>query len=86
MIPWTVARQAPLSMEFSREEYWSGVPFPILGDLPDPGIEPSSLESLALAGEFFTIEPVRKPQGQWLTNNSKLGRCTPPQRRTQDHI
>ena len=41
-IPWTVACQAPLSMEFSRQEYWSGLPFPSLGDLPDPGIEPRS--------------------------------------------
>ena len=39
--PWTVARQAPLSMEFSRQGYWSGLPFPSLGDLPDPGIEPA---------------------------------------------
>ena len=40
--PWTVACQAPLSMEFSRQEYWSGLPFPSPGDLPDPGIEPGS--------------------------------------------
>ena len=40
--PWTVAHQAPLSMGFSRQEYWSGLPFPSLGDLPDPGIEPRS--------------------------------------------
>ena len=38
--PWTVARQAPLSMRFSRQEYWSGLPFPSPGDLPDPGIKP----------------------------------------------
>ena len=42
MTPWTVDCQAPLSMEFSRQEYWSGLPFPSLGDLPDPGIEPGS--------------------------------------------
>ena len=41
--PWTVVHQAPLSMEFSRQEYWSGLPFPFPGDLPDPGIEPGSL-------------------------------------------
>ena len=41
-IPWTVAHQAPLSMGFSRQEYWSGLPFPSPGDLPDPGIEPWS--------------------------------------------
>ena len=40
--PWTAARQAPLSMGFSRQEYWSGLPFPSPGDLPDPGIEPGS--------------------------------------------
>ena len=52
--PWAVAYQAPLSTEFSRQEYWRGLPFPPLGDLPDPGIEPLSL---ALAGGFFTTAP-----------------------------
>ena len=52
--PWTVVCQAPLSMEFSRQEYWSGLSFPISGDLPDPGIKPESLASSALAGGFFT--------------------------------
>ena len=42
MAPWTVAYQAPLSMGFSRQEYWSGLPFPSPGDLPNPGIEPGS--------------------------------------------
>ena len=50
----TVAHQAPLSMGFSRQEYWSGLPCPPPGDLPDPGIEPMSLMCLALAGGFFT--------------------------------
>ena len=50
---WTVACQAPLSMEFSREEYWSGLPFSIPRDLTNPGIEPTSLASPALAGGFF---------------------------------
>ena len=59
--PWTVARQAPPSMGFSRQEYWSGLPFPSPGDLPDPGIEPVSPESSALAGGFFTTEPPGKP-------------------------
>ena len=54
--PWTVARLAPLSMGFSKQEYCSGLPFPPPGDLPDPGIEPVSPESLASAGGFFTIE------------------------------
>ena len=48
--PWTVICQAPLSMEFSRQEYWSGLPFPTLGDLPDPGIKPASV---ALADGFL---------------------------------
>ena len=52
--PWIVAHQAPLSMEFSRQEYWSGLPFPAPGDIPDPGIEPTFLVSPELAGEFFT--------------------------------
>ena len=51
---WTVASPAPLSMGFSRQEYWSGVPRPPPEDLPDSGIEPASLLSPALAGEFFT--------------------------------
>ena len=53
--PITVARQVPLSMEFSRQEYWSGLPFPPLGDLPNSGTEPASLVSPALAGRVFTI-------------------------------
>ena len=51
---WTESRQAPLSMGFLRQEYWSGLPFPSPGDLPDSGIEPVSVTSLALAGRFFT--------------------------------
>ena len=55
--PYTVARQAPLSMGFSRQEHWSGLPFPPPGDLPDPRIEPASLASPALAEGFFTTAP-----------------------------
>ena len=54
----TVARQAPLSVGFSRQEYGSGLPFPPPGDLPNPGME---LMSPALAGGFFNTEPPRKP-------------------------
>ena len=54
---WTVARQTPLSMGFSRQEYWSGLPCPPPGDLPDPGIKPAPLASPALAGGFFTTVP-----------------------------
>ena len=56
--PWTVARQAPPSMGFSRQEYWSGLPFPSPGDLPDPGIEP---RSPALQADALTSEPPGKP-------------------------
>ena len=51
---WTIALQAPLSLGFPRQQYWSGLPFPPAGDLPDPGIE---LVSSALAGGFFTTVP-----------------------------
>ena len=54
----TLACQVPLSMGFSRQEYWSGLPFPSPGDLPNPGIKPASP---ALAGRFFTSEPPEKP-------------------------
>ena len=57
MISWTVAPQAPLSVEFSREEYWNGLPFPPPGNPPDSGIE---LESPALAEGFFTTTPLGK--------------------------
>jgi len=61
MIPWSVAHQAPLSMGFPRQEYWSGLPFPSPGDFPNPGIEPESRAPPALAGGFFTIVPVGEP-------------------------
>ena len=51
---WTVVQQAPQSMGFPRQEYWSGLPFPSPGDFPDPGIKPTSLVFPALAGRFFT--------------------------------
>jgi len=55
---WTVAHQALLSMGFPRQEYWSGLPFPSPGDLPDPEIKPGSQ---ALSGGFFITEPPGKP-------------------------
>ena len=59
-MPWTVAHQAPLSMKFSRQEYWSGLPFSPSGDLPRPGIEPVvPVACIGLAGRFFTTEPPR---------------------------
>ena len=57
--PWTVAYQAPLSMEFSRQEYWSGLPFPSPGDLPHPGIEP---RSPTLQADVLVSEPPGKPR------------------------
>ena len=57
-IPWTVAHQVPLSVEFSREEYWSRLPFPSPGDLPDPGIKP---RSPALQADSLPSEPLEKP-------------------------
>ena len=59
--PWTVARQTPLSMGFSRQEYWSGLPCPPPGDLPDPGIELVSLRSSALAGRLFIPSTTGSP-------------------------
>ena len=58
--PWTVARQALLSMEFSRQELWSGLPLASPRDPPNPGIKPTSLEPPALAGGFFTSWPTRE--------------------------
>ena len=63
---WMVARQAPLSMRFSRQEYQGGLPCPPPGDLPNPGIQPTRLMSAVLAGSFFTISPTWDP----LTNMS----------------
>ena len=57
-----VACQAPLSVESSGQEFWSGLPFSPPGDLPDPGIEPTSPASPALAGGFFTTAPPGKPK------------------------
>ena len=61
--PWTVARQAPLSMGFSRQEYWSGLPFPSPGDLLDPGIKPTSP---ALQTDALTSEPPGNKPMEWL--------------------
>ena len=63
--PWTAAYQAPPSMGFSRQEYWSGLPFPSPGDLTDPGIEPRSPEFQA---DALTSEPPGKPQYNTYSN------------------
>ena len=59
--PWAAAHKAPLSMGFPRQEYWSWLSVPSPGDLPNPGIEPTTPASPALAGAFFTTEPPEKP-------------------------
>ena len=59
---WTVVCQAPLSLGFSRRQYWSGLPCPPLVDLPNPGIEPTSFMSPALAGWFFTTSATWEAQ------------------------
>ena len=64
--PWTVVRQAPLSIEFSRQEYWSGFSFPTPEGLPDPGIKPESPVVPALAGGFFTTVPPGEPSSRIL--------------------
>ena len=61
LTPWTVAHQAPLSMGFSRQEYWGRLPFSSSGDLPNLGIKPVSPVSPSLAGRLFTTEPQGKP-------------------------
>ena len=66
--PWTVVRQAPLSIEFSRQEYWSGLPFLTPKGLPDPGIKPKSPVAPALAGGFFTTVPPGEPLSRILAS------------------
>ena len=70
LTPWTIAYQAPPSMGFSRQEYWSGLPFPSPGDLPDPGIEP---RSPALHADALPSEPPGKPLGVPLVSLCSLG-------------
>ena len=84
--PWTEACQPPLSMEFSRQEYWSGLPFPTIGDVPDPEIKPISLVPPALADRFCTTgstweypEKVKKQMtgcAVWLESRAGLLRAT----------
>ena len=84
--PWTVAFQALLSMGFPRQEYWSGLPFPPPGDLPDQGIKLMCPVSPALAGRFLTTEPTGKPLSWLLWCSQRLScltlcdsmDCSPP--------
>ena len=64
--PWTVARQAPMSMGFSRQEYWRGLPLPSSGDLPDPGIKP---RSLALQADSLPTEQPGKPTSRTMAKS-----------------
>ena len=74
--PWTVAYQAPLSVRFSRQEYWSGLPFPSPGDLPDPGIEPRSpaLESDALTSAALGSKKKTEQKQSQVNNNLQRAR------------
>ena len=83
--PWTVTYQAPPSMGFSRQEYWSGLPFPSAGDLPDPGIEAGSpaLQADALTSEApgkppFWIQVIKREMKVWINNISRLISLTHP--------
>ena len=80
MMPWTVARQAPLSMEVSRQEYSSELPFPSPGDLPNPGIK---LTSPKPVGGFFTTESHGKPM-HWTSALSKPRLCGLPDPPSQE--
>ena len=65
MTLWTVSHQAPLFTVFSKQEHWSGLPFPSPGDLPNPGIKPKPLTSLVLAGMFFPTSAIEEAQETW---------------------
>ena len=80
--PWTVAYQAPQPMEFSRQEYWSGLPFPSLGDLPNRGIEPGSP---ALRADALPSEPPGKPSSLITQLIGKLGETGPVITNTSRH-
>ena len=83
--PWTVAHQTLLSMEFSRQEYWSGLPFPTPGDLPNPGKEPMSSVSPTLSGRFYTTAPPRKPVASSYLGYNDLLLCRLVVNHVSDH-
>ena len=82
---WTVALQAPLSMRFSRQEYWSGLPFPPPGDLPNPGIQPRSPASPALQADSLPLSyhgsVGKHTEKQFVYLSQQLGRNTHPERK-----
>ena len=75
---WTVAYQAPLSMGFSRQDYWSGLPFPPPGDVPDPGIESTSPASPTLQADSLPLSHQRSPYivnySSWIWGGGRIGR------------
>ena len=73
--PWTTSCQAPLSVEFSKQEYWSGLPFPTPGDLPDPGIKPTSFASPVLAVGLPSRRPVKYIMIEKLFHYPDCGAC-----------
>ena len=73
MTPWTIAHQTLLSTEFSRLEYWNGLPFPPPGDVPDPGMEPTSPVSPALAARFFYHCATREAEHSSITHQLTAG-------------
>ena len=81
--PWTVTHQGPLSMEFSRQEYWSGLPFPFPGDLPDPGIEPRFLYSYIPAA--LVAQTVKHLPAKWETWVQSLGWEDPLEKEMATH-
>ena len=81
--PWTVAHQAPLSMGFSTQEYWSGLPFPSPGDLPNPGIKPPTP---AFTNGFFTTEPPGKPWIMVIINNYHLNYSNKVKVKSLSHV
>ena len=76
VIPWTIVRQAPLSMGFSSQEYWSGLPFPSAGDLPNPGIQPRLLCPLLWEMDFLLVAPPENPYIRYGTNKTGPEVCT----------
>ena len=72
MIPWTITHQAPLSMGFSGQEHWSGLPFPSAGDLPDPGTKPRSPVFSALQVDSLPAEPLGKLKSGLALSNSEV--------------
>ena len=85
VIPWTVAAKAPLFLGFSMQEYWSGLPFPPPGDLPDPGVEPRSLMSHALQADSLPLELSGKPTKLLWTTQQMLPSFICKSELSQDH-